>query len=45
MGHLGDLMTPAEDGSLTFANFVEFWTVFTGTGADVSAIAVRLNVR
>ncbi|MBY5934168.1 phosphopentomutase [Tateyamaria omphalii] len=42
MGHLSDLVDAAEDGSLTFANFVEFDSLF-GHRRDVSGYARHLE--
>jgi len=42
MGHLGDLVDSAEDGSLTFANFVEFDSLY-GHRRDVSGYARHLE--
>ena len=42
MGHLGDLVEHAEDGSLTFANFVEFDSLY-GHRRDVSGYARALE--
>lgn len=42
MQHLGDLIHEAEDGSLTFANFVEFDSLF-GHRRDVSGYARQLE--
>ena len=42
MGHLGDLVTDAPDGSLTFANFVEFDSLY-GHRRDVSGYARALE--
>ncbi|WP_121063111.1 phosphopentomutase [Chachezhania antarctica] len=42
MGHLGDLVDEAEDGSLTFANFVEFDSLY-GHRRDVSGYASALE--
>lgn len=42
MGHLGDLVEGAVDGSLTFANFVEFDSLF-GHRRDVSGYARQLE--
>ncbi|MEW9920870.1 phosphopentomutase [Marimonas sp. MJW-29] len=42
MGHLGDLVESAKDGSLTFANFVEFDSVY-GHRRDVSGYARHLE--
>ncbi len=42
MQHLGDLVGSAEDGSLTFANFVEFDSVY-GHRRDVSGYARALE--
>jgi phosphopentomutase len=42
MEHLGDLMRDAEDGSLTFANFVEFDSIY-GHRRDVSGYARALE--
>lgn len=42
MGHLGDLIDTAEDGSLTFANFVEFDSLY-GHRRDVSGYARALE--
>ena len=42
MGHLGDLVESAEDGSLTFANFVEFDSLY-GHRRDVSGYARALE--
>ena len=42
MGHLGDLVETAEDGSLTFANFVEFDSLY-GHRRDVSGYARHLE--
>ncbi len=42
MGHLSDLVDEAEDGSLTFANFVEFDSRF-GHRRDISGYAAALE--
>ena len=42
MGHLGDLVRDAPDGSLTFANFVEFDSLY-GHRRDVSGYARHLE--
>lgn len=42
MGHLSDLVDTAEDGSLTFANFVEFDSVY-GHRRDISGYARHLE--
>ena len=42
MGHLSDLVESAEDGSLTFANFVEFDSLY-GHRRDVSGYARALE--
>lgn len=42
MGHLADLVGSAEDGSLTFANFVEFDSLY-GHRRDVSGYARHLE--
>lgn len=42
MGHLADLVEDAEDGSLTFANFVEFDSLY-GHRRDVSGYARALE--
>ncbi|MDW4498727.1 phosphopentomutase [Sulfitobacter sp. D35] len=42
MGHLGDLVDTAKDGSLTFANFVEFDSLY-GHRRDVSGYARALE--
>ncbi|MEM5543284.1 phosphopentomutase [Sulfitobacter sp. AS92] len=42
MGHLNDLMNEAEEGSLTFANFVEFDSLY-GHRRDVSGYARALE--
>ncbi|MDU9003990.1 phosphopentomutase [Sedimentitalea todarodis] len=42
MGHLSDLVDDAEDGSLTFANFVEFDSRF-GHRRDISGYAAALE--
>ena len=42
MGHLGDLMREAPEGSLTFANFVEFDSLY-GHRRDVSGYARALE--
>jgi phosphopentomutase len=42
MGHLGRLVEEAEDGSLTFANFVEFDSLY-GHRRDVSGYARALE--
>ncbi|CUH75216.1 phosphopentomutase [Tropicibacter naphthalenivorans] len=42
MGHLSDLVDTAEDGSLTFANFVEFDSAY-GHRRDVSGYARHLE--
>ena len=42
MGHLGDLIEEAEEGSLTFANFVEFDSLY-GHRRDVSGYARHLE--
>ena len=42
MGHLSDLVDSAEDGSLTFANFVEFDSLY-GHRRDVSGYARALE--
>ncbi|WP_370268362.1 phosphopentomutase [Nioella sp.] len=42
MGHLSDLVDQAEEGSLTFANFVEFDSVY-GHRRDVSGYAHHLE--
>ena len=42
MGHLADLVDQAEDGSLTFANFVEFDSLY-GHRRDVSGYARALE--
>lgn len=42
MGHLSDLVDNAEDGSLTFANFVEFDSRF-GHRRDISGYAAALE--
>ncbi|MEX0365257.1 MAG: phosphopentomutase [Ruegeria sp.] len=42
MGHLDDLVDSAEDGSLTFANFVEFDSLY-GHRRDVSGYARHLE--
>ena len=42
MGHLSDLVDEAEDGSLTFANFVEFDSLF-GHRRDISGYARALE--
>ena len=42
MGHLGDLVEEAADGSLTFANFVEFDSLY-GHRRDVSGYARHLE--
>ncbi|APE42726.1 phosphopentomutase [Sulfitobacter alexandrii] len=42
MGHLADLVDEAEDGSLTFANFVEFDSVY-GHRRDVAGYARQLE--
>ena len=42
MGHLADLVEKAEDGSLTFANFVEFDSKY-GHRRDVSGYACALE--
>ncbi|WP_299698729.1 phosphopentomutase [uncultured Tateyamaria sp.] len=42
MGHLADLVASAEDGSLTFANFVEFDSLY-GHRRDVSGYARHLE--
>lgn len=42
MGHLSDLVEDAEDGSLTFANFVEFDSRF-GHRRDISGYAAALE--
>ncbi|MDF1873139.1 phosphopentomutase [Vannielia sp.] len=42
MGHLSDLVDEAEDGSLTFANFVEFDSLY-GHRRDVSGYARALE--
>ncbi|MEO9465215.1 phosphopentomutase [Sulfitobacter pontiacus] len=42
MGHLGDLVESAQDGSLTFANFVEFDSLY-GHRRDVSGYARALE--
>lgn len=42
MGHLSDLVTEAEEGSLTFANFVEFDSLY-GHRRDVSGYARALE--
>ena len=42
MGHLSDLVDQAEEGSLTFANFVEFDSVY-GHRRDVSGYARHLE--
>jgi len=42
MSHLGDLVESAEDGSLTFANFVEFDSLY-GHRRDVSGYARALE--
>ncbi|WP_353627991.1 phosphopentomutase [Sulfitobacter sp. TCYB15] len=42
MGHLGDLVESAKDGSLTFANFVEFDSLY-GHRRDVSGYARALE--
>ena len=42
MGHLGDLVDGADDGSLTFANFVEFDSLY-GHRRDVSGYARALE--
>lgn len=42
MGHLGDLVETAEEGSLTFANFVEFDSLY-GHRRDVSGYARALE--
>jgi len=42
MGHLGDLVGSAEEGSLTFANFVEFDTLY-GHPRDVAGYARALE--
>lgn len=42
MGHLADLVADAEDGSLTFANFVEFDSLY-GHRRDVSGYARALE--
>jgi phosphopentomutase len=42
MGHLGDLVCDAPDGSLTFANFVEFDSLY-GHRRDVSGYARALE--
>lgn len=42
MGHLGDLLRDAPDGSLTFANFVEFDSLY-GHRRDVSGYARALE--
>ncbi|SEO50082.1 phosphopentomutase [Salinihabitans flavidus] len=42
MGHLGDLVDGAEDGSLTFANFVEFDSLY-GHRRDVAGYARALE--
>ena len=42
MGHLNDLVAKAEDGSLTFANFVEFDSLY-GHRRDVSGYARHLE--
>ncbi|MFL4468441.1 phosphopentomutase [Tateyamaria armeniaca] len=42
MGHLGDLVDSAEDGSLTFANFVEFDSLY-GHRRDVAGYARHLE--
>lgn len=42
MGHLSDLVDEAEDGSLTFANFVEFDSEF-GHRRDVAGYAAALE--
>jgi phosphopentomutase len=42
MGHLGDLVNHAPDGSLTFANFVEFDSLY-GHRRDVSGYARALE--
>ena len=43
MDHLGDLVDSAEDGSLTFANFVEFDSLY-GHRRDVSGYARALEM-
>jgi len=42
MGHLSDLVNEAEDGSLTFANFVEFDSLY-GHRRDISGYARALE--
>lgn len=42
MRHLSDLVDEAEDGSLTFANFVEFDSLF-GHRRDISGYALALE--
>ncbi|QBF31044.1 phosphopentomutase [Thalassococcus sp. S3] len=42
MGHLSDLVAEAEDGSLTFANFVEFDSLY-GHRRDISGYARALE--
>lgn len=42
MGHLSDLIDDAEDGSLTFANFVEFDSLY-GHRRDISGYARHLE--
>jgi phosphopentomutase len=42
MGHLGDLVDHAKDGSLTFANFVEFDSLY-GHRRNVSGYAAHLE--
>ena len=42
MGHLSDLVDSAEDGSLTFANFVEFDSLY-GHRRDISGYAKALE--
>ncbi|WP_428928326.1 phosphopentomutase [Marinibacterium sp. SX1] len=42
MGHLSDLVDTAEDGSLTFANFVEFDSLY-GHRRDVAGYAAALE--
>ena len=42
MGHLSDLVGEAEDGSLTFANFVEFDSLY-GHRRDISGYARALE--
>lgn len=42
MGHLSDLVDTAEDGSLTFANFVEFDSLY-GHRRDISGYAMALE--